>query len=48
MIKNQTLEKKVDKRHLKEIFFVSWEESERDWGSRPDGCSLHMTQEGHN
>ena len=45
MIKNQTLEKKVDKRYMKEIFFVSWEESERDWGSRPDGCSLHMTQD---
>lgn len=22
-----------------------WEETERGWGSRPDGCSLHLTNE---
>ena len=21
-----------------------WEESERGWGVRPDGCSLHLTE----
>ena len=29
---------------LEEIIYVSWEESERGWGTRPDGCSLHLTQ----
>jgi hypothetical protein len=24
-----------------------WEESERDWGTRPDGCSLHLTEDEH-
>lgn len=22
-----------------------WEESERGWGTRPDGCSLHLTMD---
>jgi hypothetical protein len=26
------------------IIYVNWEESERGWGSRPDGCSLHLTE----
>lgn len=24
---------------------VKWEESERGWGTRPDGCSVHWTEE---
>ncbi len=34
----ESLEKKV-------VFGLCWEESERGWGPRPDGCSLHLTQE---
>ena len=30
---------------LEEIVYVSWEESERGWGTRPDGCSLHLTED---
>ena len=30
---------------LEKIIYVSWEESERGWGTRPDGCSLHLTKE---
>lgn len=26
----------------KPVLYVSWEESERNWGIRPDGCSLHL------
>ncbi len=29
---------------LEEVVYVSWEESERGWGVRPDGCSLHKTE----
>lgn len=29
---------------LEEIIYVSWEESERGWGTRPDGCSLHLSK----
>jgi hypothetical protein len=29
---------------LTKIVYVSWEESERGWGTRPDGCSLHLTE----
>lgn len=25
-----------------------WEESERNWGVRPDGCSLHLDSNEHN
>ncbi|MFC1753841.1 hypothetical protein ACFL96_10700 [Thermoproteota archaeon] len=31
------------KPNLEEVIYVSWEESERGWGTRPDGCSLHLT-----
>ena len=34
--------KKIDE-NLTEIIYVAWEESERGWGTRPDGCSLHLT-----
>ncbi|MBR9700242.1 hypothetical protein GOV11_00040 [Candidatus Woesearchaeota archaeon] len=30
---------------LEKIIYLSWEESERGWGVRPDGCSLHLTAE---
>lgn len=30
---------------LEEVVCVSWEESERGWGERPDGCSLHLTRD---
>ena len=26
------------------VIVQTWEESERGWGTRPDGCSLHMSQ----
>lgn len=28
---------------MKKIYMQYWEESERGWGVRPDGCSLHIT-----
>lgn len=28
------------------VFCYEWEETERGWGSRPDGLSLHATDEG--
>ncbi len=28
---------------MDEIVLLSWEESERGWGQRPDGCSLHLS-----
>jgi len=31
-------------KELTEIIYVAWEESERGWGTRPDGCSLHLTR----
>jgi hypothetical protein len=33
------------KKKLEQIIYVSWEESESGWGTRPDGCSLHLTKE---
>lgn len=35
---------KSKKTKLEEVVYVSWEESERGWGTRPDGCSLHKTE----
>lgn len=32
-------------RGLKEVILVTWTESERGWGCRPDGASLHLTRE---
>lgn len=29
----------------KRVWCQGWEESERGWGTRPDGYSLHLTQE---
>lgn len=31
-----------------EAICQDWEESERGWGTRPDGCSLHLTIEDRN
>jgi predicted metal-dependent peptidase len=39
-LKNKVIDKK-----LEQIIYVSWEESERGWGTRPDGCSMHLTRE---
>jgi len=27
---------------MNKVFLQLWEESERGWGTRPDGCSLHI------
>jgi hypothetical protein len=34
----------VKKPRLEEAIYVSWEESEQGWGTRPDGCSLHISE----
>lgn len=33
---------------MKKLYLQYWEESERGWGVRPDGCSLHLEQSDHN
>jgi len=38
------MEKTKDKKY-QPVVYVSWEESERNWGTRPDGCSLHLKEE---
>ena len=30
---------------MKKVFLQYWEESERGWGVRPDGCCLHLSKE---
>lgn len=30
------------------VYLQYWEESERGWGVRPDGCSLHLDLPSHN
>jgi hypothetical protein len=32
---------------MKKVYLQYWEESERGWGIRPDGCSLHLTPINH-
>lgn len=32
---------------MKKVYLQYWEESERGWGVRPDGCSLHTSLEEH-
>ena len=27
---------------MNKVFLQIWEESERGWGTRPDGCSMHI------
>lgn len=31
-----------------EVVVQKWEESERGWGTRPNGCSLHLTEDDRN
>jgi len=30
---------------MNKCYLQRWEESERGWGTRPDGCSLHLTKD---
>jgi hypothetical protein len=32
---------------MKKVYLQYWEESERGWGCRPDGCSLHINPLNH-
>jgi len=32
---------------MNKCYFQLWEESERGWGIRPDGCSLHLSSGCH-
>ncbi len=32
---------------MKKVYLQHWEESERGWGVRPDGCSIHIDLESH-
>lgn len=32
---------------MEELYLQYWEESERGWGIRPDGCSLHIDDISH-
>ena len=32
---------------MNRCYFQRWEESERGWGVRPDGCSLHLSEDFH-
>ena len=32
---------------MNRCYFQRWEESERGWGVRPDGCSLHLGKDFH-
>lgn len=32
---------------MNKCYFQRWEESERGWGIRPDGCSLHINSDIH-
>ena len=32
---------------MENIIFQYWEESERGWGIRPDGCSIHRSLADH-
>ncbi len=41
--KNRKTEQQNSK--LEDAVYLSWEESERNWGVRPDGFSLHLTEE---
>ena len=34
----------MENKKLQEIVYVDWTESERGWGLRPDGCSLHLNE----
>lgn len=32
---------------VRTVFVQDWEESERGWGTRPDGFTLHLTMDAH-
>jgi hypothetical protein len=32
---------------MNRCYFQRWEESERGWGIRPDGCSIHLSVDSH-
>jgi len=32
---------------MNRCYFQRWEESERGWGVRPDGCSIHLSEDFH-
>lgn len=32
---------------MNKVFLQLWEESERGWGTRPDGCSIHIDMINH-
>lgn len=32
---------------MNKVYLQYWEESERGWGVRPDGCSLHLDLNNH-
>jgi len=32
---------------MNKVFLQLWEESERGWGTRPDGCSVHSDLNAH-
>lgn len=40
-------EKVMNSHHTEQyvVIYQNWDESERGWGVRPDGCSLHYSQE---
>jgi hypothetical protein len=38
------MEKTKDKKY-QPVVYVNWEESERNWGIQPDGCSLHLKED---
>jgi hypothetical protein len=43
-------QEEIDKKNTTHIYAVVcdyWTEYERGWGTRPDGCSLHLTEEDH-
>lgn len=31
---------------MNKVILQRWEESDRNWGTRPDGCSLHLSTDG--
>jgi len=33
---------------MNKVYLQIWEESERGWGVRPDGCSIHLTLKDRN
>ena len=39
---NNTDSKSVNEKLLEQVVMLEWEESERGWGARPDGYSLHL------